>query len=193
MATARRLLAEHGMEGVSVRDIAEQCGISAPTIYHIAGQRMELLEESASEWVRVLAWAAPVTFPYPNQTLSILLAFWNSTCDHPAYTTRAVPSACAPDAPLNQAFLSMGIRLIRRSLENQALRGLIRSGADLDLLARRLGLAVHADACSFALNRTNPVGYRRAFAYGPGLMLLGALAGDDAEVVERTLQEIAHV
>lgn len=191
LATARRLLAERGIEGVLIRDIAERCGFSQPTIYSIVGQRMELLGESAAEWIRLVAWSSPFTFPQPNTTLSILLAFWNSACDHPDYTTRAVAIACSPDAPLNRHFLTTGITMVRQSLRDQPLRALVGDGADLGLLAERLTMAVHADACNYALNRPDPLAYRRAFAYGPGVMLLGALRAEQSVAVEEALHRIA--
>lgn len=191
LATARRLLAERGIEGVLVRDIAERCSCSQPTIYSIAGQRMELLGESSAEWIRLVAWSAPYTYPQPNVTLSILLSFWNSACDHPVYSSRAVASACSPDAPLNRAFLDTGITMVRQSLKDQELRNIIRNGADLGQLAERLAMAVHVDACNFAHARPDPLSYRRAFAYGPGMMLLGALAPSAASAVEEALHRIA--
>lgn len=42
---AGRLFAERGYGGTSVRDIAEQLGISNPSIYHHFGSKAELLEE----------------------------------------------------------------------------------------------------------------------------------------------------
>lgn len=48
------LLVEGGIEGFSMRRLAERCGYTAPTIYHYFGDKQALIDELVEERCRVL-------------------------------------------------------------------------------------------------------------------------------------------
>src|SRR5262245_85809 len=53
--TARRLMAEHGTAGVSIRAIARAMGLSAPSLYHYFPNRDELITALISDAFNALA------------------------------------------------------------------------------------------------------------------------------------------
>lgn len=189
-AMARRLLAEKGIAGISLREIADRCGVSLPTVYNVVGQRMDVLGASSTEWVRWLAVAAGRRYPSVCEPVSMLFAFWASAFEHPDYTARAVESCFAPGSPLNHAFMRPGIEILRESLIRSIGPEGFRANVDIAVFTRQLALLVHSDLCAWVMEPYSTDLYRRAFASGPGMMLLGAVRGAACEMVEQALDQV---
>ena len=103
-ATEAVLLAE-GIEGVSIRKVAERCGFTAPTIYHHFGDKTGLIDTVLEERFReVLAIMqaierGPDAAVYMRETGQAFIAFALENPDHyrllsvPRGADQAVPSA----------------------------------------------------------------------------------------------------
>lgn len=188
LAAARRLMVDAGFEGVCFRDIAGICEISVPTIYNIVGDRAEVLNQASMEWVYWLGAAASVRSDAGNKVLQLMQKFWISALDFPDYTKTAARVLAAPDHPLSKAFHNSGSALIGKWLTELRAQGQLRSLVAIDSLARQLALSVNAGICNWALAPYDEARFKRDFASGPGLMLLGAVHGSEIEVVEQALE-----
>jgi AcrR family transcriptional regulator len=189
LAAARRLMVDSGFDGVSFRDIADACEISVPTIYNIVGDRAEVLNQAAVEWVQWLS-VAVLQDDGGNKVLRLLQGFWDSSLDYPDYTKTAAQVQAMPERPLNAAFHKTGTGFIAKWLNELRAQQRLRASIDVTSLANQLALSATAGICSWALNPYDTTRYRRDFANGPGLMLLGAVSGQEIAVVEQALDAI---
>lgn len=86
VAVARTLLAEHGWEAVSMRAIAEQLGIRAPSLYkHITSKeelRVALIEQALVEMGTALHDAGAAG-PSPEGVTAVLAAYRANATAHP--------------------------------------------------------------------------------------------------------------
>ena len=53
LIAARRLLARHGFEGVTMRDLARESGVTVPTLYNIFANKEAVIAEAIEELVRL--------------------------------------------------------------------------------------------------------------------------------------------
>ncbi|MCB5946075.1 TetR/AcrR family transcriptional regulator [Acidocella sp. KAb 2-4] len=190
LAAARRRLVDAGFEGVCFRDIAELCEISVPTIYNIVGDRAEVMNQASIEWVQWLGAAASVQGEGGNKVLWAMQTFWDSALAYPEFTKTAAQLSATPGRPLSDAFYKAGVALISKWLTELRAQKRLRPSISIDGLAWQLSLAVTAGVCNWVFAPYAEARYKRDFANGPGLMLLGAMQGAEVAVVEQALEAI---
>lgn len=187
LAASRRQISEQGYEGVSLKHVASMCNISKQTVYNIVGSRDEMIRKASSEWVSWLAiWA--LSGSPPARLLTVLASFWFSVTAYREYTAQSVQASCAPSSPLNASFRETGTQVVLPLLVELAKRDQIRPSLDIARYSWHLTEAVHAGTCRWTLASYSDEEFRRDFVYGPGMMLLGALQGQEASLVEQHLE-----
>lgn len=189
LAAARLLMARSSLEDVHLQEVAAHCGITVPTIYNIIGRRAEMMQASAEEWVTAIAAVArgEADARGENPIYTMLSMCWRSALTEADYVGSAVRSNLTSAAPLKRSFLIAGAREHLADLTRLRAADAVRDGVDIAILARQLSVQSYATICNFAADQYAVEDFRRELACGPGLMLLGALRGEQLVRVERQI------
>jgi len=187
LAASRRQLAEQGYDGVCLKHVASMCNMPKQTIYNIVGSRDEMIQKASAEWVEWLAiWT--LSGSPPAKLLAVLGSFWFSVTAFREYTAQSVQASCAPTSPLNASFREKGVQVVLPLLSDLAARDQLRPTLDLVRFSWHLTETVHAGTCRWIMASCSDREFQRDFVYGPGMMLLGALRGQEALLVEQHIE-----
>ncbi len=189
LATARLLMSQHAFDKVKLQSLAEDCGISIQTIYNLIGNREQMLHASATQWVYAIAadgrkLAEDSDF---NSTFTILAMFWSSAFVHRDYVRSAAHCTVFEGAPLRQPFYDAGTAVFLEDITRLAAHGMVRAGVDLKCLARQLNVSANSTICQWVIEQYDANEFGRELLNGPGLMLAGALVGEEAARLERAM------
>ena len=187
LAAARKVMTRENFEDVQLRAIARHSGVSVQTIYNLVGNRAELLEASAADWVAAIAAEARAQSARHdlNACFTLLGMFWNAALARPAYVESAVRTSVLEAAPLARPFQQAGMAEFQTDLRRLAALGMVRDGVDVASLARQLTLVAYTTICGWVMERYDLAGYRADLIHGPGMMLAGALQGEELRRLER--------
>lgn len=193
LAAARREMAEAGYEGVQLRAIAADCGISVQTIYNLVGDRTQVMRQCSEEWVTALETAAQqrVAGTEISPLLALLGAFWASPLHHGEYVSSAARIARARDHPLNRAFRCAAIKSVHAILADLRAQDLLRGNIDAMCLARSLTSTIQIAIYDWTVDRYDEAIYWREFENGPLLSLLSAVQPAETRRIERGFESIA--
>ena len=190
LATARLLMSQHAFDKVKLQSLAEDCGVSIQTIYNLIGNREQMLHASAAQWVYAIAadgrkLAGDSDF---NSTFTMLAMFWSSAFVHRDYVRSAAHFTVYEGAPLRQPFYAAGNAVFLEDLTRLDELGMVRAGVDLKCLARQLNVSANSTICQWVIEQDDTNEFGRELLNGPGLMLAGALKGEEAARLERTMR-----
>ena len=191
LATTRKLMAEHGDERVSLRFIADHCEISLQTIYNIVGDRSAVLREALVEYVHWTAATAITLANADSSDLFVLLEMVaSSAVNYPDYNANAARFANAAQAASYIACRNaLSAQMLRLLTQLQA-RGMLRAGILTDALAWQMTELIHVTVCRWTAQPYDATRFRRDLAYGPSLMLLGALHNTEAAKLDERLHDL---
>lgn len=195
LAATRMCMAENGFNGVQLRPIARQCGLSVQTIYNIVGGRSQVLRDSSEDWVVILAADAREEHAEDPDTpliFRIVEKFWASPLCWPNYVAHAVETSAAGPEPLNEVYVGSSTRILHEELAALRERGQLCASVDPRSLARQLTLLTHALICAWIFGGRDVQQYRRDLLNGPALMLRGALCGEEGARIETLFDETRH-
>lgn len=144
LASIRKLLTDKGLDGVTMRGIAQDSGYAVQTIYNLAGPREEAVVEAISEFTRHVGLMALPDPDNPNSVLEVI--------DHWIRTVEAEPEFCrqvckiffTPARDIFYHFRDKQLKAMQLLLTRQRRRGIIRSDVSVSDLAQQL--IVHATA-----------------------------------------------
>lgn len=192
LAAARALMTETACEQVRLQEVAATCGISIQTIYNIIGNREELMSASGEEWVAAIAAVAGQTAEAQdlNASFVMLAMFWDAGLTQPGYVHSAARSTLADYGSLRARFSRAGTQVLLADLQRAGLRGGVRAGVDITSLARQLALLANVTICTWSAERYDLATFRRELINGPGLMLAGALQGEELRRLERGMAQL---
>ncbi len=189
LASARLFMSQHAFDKVKLQSLAQDCGVSIQTIYNLIGNREQMLHASAAQWVFAIAadgrkLAVESDF---NSTFVILAMFWSSAFVHRDYVRSAAHFTVYDGAPLRQPFYDAGNAAFLEDLTRLQGLGMVRGGVDLKCLARQLNVSANSTICQWVIEHYDANEFGRELLNGPGLMLAGALMGEEAVRLERTM------
>ncbi len=107
-----------------------------------------------------------------------------------SYVGSAVRINAAEYAVLRRRFNQTGAAAFRDTLIPLRDRGALRDTVDLDSLARQLASVANTTIYGWLTDPDPAADFCRDLVNGPGLMLAGALHGEEQNRVERRLAEI---
>lgn len=144
LASIRRLLSEHGLDGVTMRGIAQDSGYAVQTIYNLVGPREGAIVEAISEYTRHVGLMA---LPHPEDPHALL-----EVIDHWIKAVEAAPEFCrqvcliyfTDSRGIFYHFRDQQLKALQLLLTRQRRRGLIRTNTDVGALAEQL--IIHASA-----------------------------------------------
>lgn len=188
LATTRRLMTERDFAQVHVQDVASTCGMSVQTIYNLVGSRAEMIGASAEEWVFAISEAAKQEAAERdvNEIFALLVLLWSSAIVHADYVRSASRSTIADVGMLRQRFHRAGIEVFRTKLAQLRAENHLRATVDVPSLARQLALTANVAISTWAVDGHPVAGFKNDLLNGPGLMLMGALQGEELRRLEQT-------
>lgn len=126
LATIRRLLTEDGLEGVTVRRIAESSGHAVQTIYNLVGPRDLAIAEAINEYSQyVNLTAAPDPFD-PDAPAAIVDRELSSIRIHPQFCRNVCMIYFSNSRQIFYDFRSRQVKSMHRFLLEQQRAGVIR-------------------------------------------------------------------
>ena len=189
LAAARMVMTQEEFDAVQLRSVARESGVSVQTIYNLVGNRMELMGASAADWVSSIAQVARVEAAQHdlNAPLTLLTMFWSSAFTQAAYVESAVRTTYMEAAPLARPFQRAGMQEFLTDLKMIQAQGMLRDGADVTSVARLLTLSAYFTISAWVTERYPAESYRADLVNGPGMILAGALRGEELNRLERGL------
>jgi len=193
LVAARELLAERGYAAVTVRELADRCGVSVPTLYNRFGSKDALLAEAVRDHFGSVLETARSVEEAPGQArlLALVGRCVEEVTRLSAYH-RALLAAFtrAPETgPLHLSLAGDLVAAISAELEAMARRRQLARWARIDQLAAQITTACISAAMAWAAGGV-PDARLRAFAeQAVGLMLLGVARGAAREALEARLGE----
>ena len=193
LETARRLVAERGYQAVTVRDLAERCRVSVPTLYNQFGSKDDLLAAAIEDhFTRALANAElPAAQPGLPRLLEVIDGCALHILDLDDYHRRLLEAFGSLDATTD-----IQLRMARRLLDVMAMdlavlqrQRRLAGWVEVRLLAGQLNSAIISSALVWSGGHWPGNHLLEGMRYGTGLVLLGALRGGSARTVEQRVIE----
>ncbi|WP_243918586.1 TetR/AcrR family transcriptional regulator [Novosphingobium beihaiensis] len=150
LATIRRLLMEDGLEGVTVRRIAEQSGHAVQTIYNLVGPRDHAIGEAINEYaIYVNLTATPDPFD-PEVPAAMLDRELASIRINPEFSRNVCRIYFSDARQIFYDFREQQIKTMHRFLMQQQRSGVVRSDISARFLAEQLMLFLGATCVEWA-------------------------------------------
>lgn len=189
LAAARDLIAECGYREVTMRAIAERCGVSIPTLYNLCGDRQALLLEAvASQFTDLLLGTSAAGATRGHEKVLAIAETCSAEMSklpeyHRALLGVLVGSDAAQDLSANLTLmLSTELQI---AIEEMRSAGDLARWADPAALARSVAGQLVIISFDWASGRLGDQGLRDAMVYGASLVLLGVSSGRAAQEFER--------
>jgi AcrR family transcriptional regulator len=142
LETTRELIARHGYDGLTMRDLASAADVSPMTLYNLYGNKDALVLAAVADLLTITRQRIRETAPEPGYEQIIAAADMQAqqverTPEYAGAMTRAFLQA-PPDHPLVKSLLWATHRNTLESLRAMKEAGQLRDDADISRLARLL-------------------------------------------------------
>lgn len=192
METARQMIAEKGYESITVRDLAEACRVSVPTLYNQFGGKDQLLAAAIEDHFvgdpdqvkiktsligleRIFAILDFITSQFlqePDFHRRLLEAF--GSLDSMQQVQRSITESLAHE-------ITQELEVMRDSKE-------LESWVDTSLLSGQVTTAFISSTIVWGSGDIKENQLTAAVQYGTGLVLAGVVTGDNALLVEQRIK-----
>jgi AcrR family transcriptional regulator len=176
LETAREIIAEHGFDGLTLRELAREAGVTVPTLYNLIGNKDQLLVAAVAEqterFLRGIERA-------PGDVLPIVEANLRELLRMPRYyrsLLRLLLTSEAAATARNNVTAALGGQL-RSALGELAEAGGLEDWVDLDALSGQIQLTLAATSQAWAGGRISDRAFARRERYGVALLMLGVTRG----------------
>lgn len=193
LETARGLIAERGYDAVTVRDLAERCRVSVPTLYNQFGGKDKLLAAAIEDHFNsVLATARPAHAP---EGLPRLVELVDRCAQHmlelDGYHRRLLEAFTSLDATteIQQRLAERLAAAVATQLAALRRQRQLAAWIDVGLLAGQITSACIGTAVIWSGGHLPGDRLVPGMRYAAGLVLLGALRGAAARSLEAWLVE----
>ncbi|MFU8814880.1 MAG: TetR/AcrR family transcriptional regulator [Pseudomonadales bacterium] len=193
LETARRLIAERGYEAVTVRDLAERCRVSVPTLYNQFGGKDKLLATAIEDHFSSLL--ATARQPDAPEGLPRLVELIDRCAQHmlerDGYHRRLLAAFTSLDATaeIQQRLAERLAAALAAQLTTLRLQRRLAGWVDVGLLAGQITSACIGTAVIWSGGHLPGDRLLPGMRYAAGLVLLGALRGAAARTLEAWLVE----
>lgn len=138
LATIRRILAEDGCEGVSMRRLADEAGCSVQTIYNLVGPRDQAISEAISEYSLFVGRTATPRPDDPGAVIEIANRWFSAIEAHPDFCREVNLIHFTKSREIYYKFRDRQLRGMQRLLRRQKQSGIIRAEVNTKALAEHL-------------------------------------------------------
>jgi AcrR family transcriptional regulator len=185
LAAARRLIAEEGYDGFSMRTLAAMSRVSVPTLYNQFGSKHALLAALMQEQFGEIARAFDEVAP--GDTIARAAALQEvglrSMLAVPGFYRELVHVMLStPETDqLRREVEEQYIAVMAGNLRAGQAAGELADWFDPDVLARQLYVTMMMAVLGWARGDLDDEGFLQAAAYGQCMLLLGVARGDGAD------------
>jgi AcrR family transcriptional regulator len=194
LAAARRLIAQHGYDGLTMRELARASRVSVPTLYNLFGGKQALLmgelQETFATVVIDLDGTRGRTFA--DRALAVCEAGNREVLAAPRYWRELVRLflVSSEARPIRQQNREQYVAMMTRTLSEGQAAGEIVPWIDPEIVARRMFSNYVYGIVEWAQGDLDAEGFRSATLLGMSLVLLGLSRGRAAAVLERRIREL---
>jgi AcrR family transcriptional regulator len=175
LATLRRLLVEDGLEGITVRRLAEQSGCAVQTIYNLVGPREEAIVDAISEYTNHVGLTGLPDLDDPHAVVKVISCWVKSIEAAPEFCRQVCLISLSPSRGIFYRYRDLQLQAIRGLLQRQQASGVLHQGANIGDLAEQLVLLASA-LCTEWADRPFPIPQlERRLTSGYVNLLAGAL------------------
>lgn len=182
LATIRRLLAEEGLEKVTVRRIAEQSGHAVQTIYNLVGPRDLSIVEAISEYSQYVNLTAAPDPCDPDGPAAIVARELASIRINPDFCRNVCLISFTSSRSIYYDFRDRQVRALHRFLNQQQRSGIMRRDVNAHVLAEQIMYFNGALMTDWADGRTTFEEMCEKVYDGYENMMVGALMRPDFQV-----------
>lgn len=187
LATIRRLLTEEGLEGVTVRRIAEQSGHAVQTIYNLVGPRDLAITEAIHEYsIYVNLTATPDPFD-PEAPAAMLDRELTSIRINPDFCRNVCRIYFTDSRQIFYDFRERQQKTLHRFLLEQQRAGIIRSDISARGLAEQLMTFLGASCIEWADGCFDFEELRERLCNGYETLMTGAVSRGELRISRDTL------
>ena len=194
---ARKLIAERGYAGITMRDLAARCRVSVPTLYNQFGSKDSLLAAAVethfagllatsrekADWhgcerlIGVMGVCADNMVRLPRYNRSLLRAFMGAR----------------DTAPIEETIMSELACELGRALDEMAQRRQLVDWIDRPVLTQQVTAAVVATSVAWSVGALDDDGLRAAMIHAAAGMVLGVARGAARTALEAELRAAQEV
>lgn len=190
---ARRLVAERGYDGVTMRELAEKSLVSVPTLYNLFGGKSELLLAAVESYFVDLIGnpdAARSTQGL-ERILAVAETLGRETPRHAAYARSLMGFfGNVSDAGGIHEFVARQLtHELVAALDEMKGKRQLAAWADTQALGGRLASQISITIFEWARNQLSDAGVLGAIRYGTCVTLLGVARGKAASQLERIVRD----
>jgi len=194
LTTARRLIAERGFEGLTMRDLAQASRVSVPTLYNLFGGKLALLVGELDEtFARVDASMRAASGPtFVERVVAGCEAANDDLLAVPRYSRALVHlTLVSPETrPMRREIGRRYVAMMAGTIRDAQAAGEIAEFVDAEAVAARAYAHYVATMIQWAVGDLDDGEFRTATLLGPCLMLLGIARGGAARDLERRVREL---
>jgi AcrR family transcriptional regulator len=190
LAAVRELVAERGWRDVTIRDLAQRCRVSVPTLYNQFGVKDELLAAAAlGHFAELLEQTAREPGPGGwRRVLALVRRCAENMTSQSAYHRSLLESfAVARETePTQAAFVADLTRALGAEIEAMRGQGQLEDWIDAELLAAQISGACVSASVLWVRGALGDRGLGAAMLHAASLLLLAAARGDARRALVRS-------
>ena len=174
LAETRHLIAEGGIESVTLRTLAARSCLSVQTIYNILGNRTQVVHAAIGQYVGAFVRQAAHYEHCPNFFLGVAEALWLKASANPAYVRAATLACDGRDPALYHAVRIRSARSLETILSRHFHHDAARRGVDLAALSENIVAMAGTAALEWANGAIGleELRYRLGSAYGLSILVV---------------------
>jgi len=192
LEAARQMIAEVGYEAVTVRDLAERCRVSVPTLYNQFGGKDGVLSAAIESQLLNVLNGAPLAREKPGfpRLLAVVDQCAEQLLALSAYHQRLLEAFASLDstASVQQRVAEQLINVLSEELSRMQTRRQLASWAVPALLAEQMTSACIGAAIVWSSGLHEDPYLQPAMRYATGLVLLGVTRGAAAKTLRQRVE-----
>jgi AcrR family transcriptional regulator len=200
LETVRQCIAEKGVIDLTIRDLAESCRVSVPTLYRRFGSKEQLLVEAIRSFFNSDVLGDQLengSLCGAERLLAVIDLCGKTITDMPEYNQQLFTLFMSSDfgAKLGWDITESITFYVRQGLVEIQQSGELNDWIDLDVLAERVAAQCIVSALEFCNGDISTHGFVAVFSYSAAMLLLASTSGQaHATFKERALktQDIAR-
>ena len=197
LAAAREMIAEFGYAGVTVRDLAERCGVSVPTLYNQFGDKDGVLSAAIEAHFLEVLSSTPMTAREPGYERLVIIIdqIAEQILTLSAYHRRLLEAFAAirTTAPVQQRIAKQLAQTIEAELQIMANQRQLADWANPASVAGQMTTASIAAAVVWSSGMVPDDQFAATIQYATGLILLGIARGKARKALEVRVQAAQHI
>ncbi len=183
LETVRQCIVEKGVIELTIRDLAEACRVSVPTLYRGFGSKEQLLVEAISSFFNTQVLGEKLetsNLTGAERILAIVDLCGKTIAEMPEYNQQLFALFMNSEfgAKLGWDITESITYYLRQGLDEIADSGDLHDWVDKDVLAERLAAQCIISAMEFCGGDLSTEGFLAAFGYSVALLMLASCRGE---------------